>query len=232
MNTRLLFVVLPLLAALSSCGKTFSDVAALHQTDFESLKTSLAEAAEAVPENPVNLDLAKPLDPAPKFIKGKLDESNTLISTLEQLKDPNANIPDDKGLDFYLNDVKNLYIWAEQDDKAFDDYEEELQAAFKLRYVVFYQTLEFQTPTMVDAETYDRGGVVMAVYIYDIKEAKIVCAFPIGGQAAEKVSFQYNADSSKMSAGLKHARSTMWEAVRGELFKALEEKTGGSFKQK
>ncbi len=232
MKARSLFLLLPLLTLLSSCGEIFSDVVGRNQEGFDKLKADMEAAAKAIPQKAVKMDLQESMDPLPKFVNGKLAESNTLMTVLEQLTDPNAEIDKEKGLDLYLNNVKNLYIWAGQEGKAFDDYEENLQAAFKLRYFVIYQTLAFKPATMVDAKTYDRGVVALAVYVYDREAGKIIATFPVTAQAAEKVSFTYKEGSSEMTAGLRHANSTMWSKAGDKMMELLQEKTGGVFKRK
>lgn len=233
MNLLRLFTLLALTLTLSSCGKSYIDIANQHKSDFDALKKDLADAASAIPEKPLNIKLEQTFDPLPKFIKGDLAASNTLITPIEQLKDPNADIPREKGLDFYLNDVKNLLIWAKKDVKALEDFEDRLKAAFELRYIVIYEIVTYRPPSMVDAKTYDRGGVVMVAYVYDRQAKKIIFSLPVTAQAAEKVSFQYKKDTtSEMSAGLKHAQSTMWKAAREDLIKKLTEQTGGSFEPK
>ncbi len=232
MKIRHLLLISPLLFFVISCGESYSKIADRNQQGLAKLQADMLAAAEAIPREPTNLELAKPMDPLPKFVKSKLAESNTLITVLEQLKDPNAEIDKEKGLNLYCNDVKNLYIWAKWDQKALEGYEDELKAAFALRYFVIYQTLLFKPAKMVDAKNYDRGGVVLAVHVYDREAGKILATFPVTAQAAEKVSFTYKEGSSKMTAGLRHANSTMWSMAGDKMFELLEEKTGGTFQHK
>jgi len=226
--------LLILVMLLSACGQSFDEVVAVHQSDFDQLKKDLLAAGVAVPPKHADINLVEPLDPVPRFKDNHLQESNTVVIPLEQLLDPNdpkAEIAKDKGIDLYLNDVGNFFIWAGQDDKAFDTFEVELKAAFQVRYVVVYKTLEITNPKVIDEKTYQPGAVVMGVYVYDINRHELVMAFRISAKSAEKVSYSYDEGRSATRAAASSARSSLWEATREELLKTLAEKTGGSFQK-
>jgi hypothetical protein len=215
---------------LVSCGETFPEVVARHQVEFDDFKLQLANIASAVPAEPKEIQLTKPLDPLPKFVSSNLAESNIAICPLEQLTNPEAKLSEETQLDFYDNSLKNPLIWATWvDQKAFDNFENDLKAAFAIRYIAVYRTLTLVKPTMIDDKTYDRGGVLMEVMVYDRTARAFVCAFTISAQAKEEVSFQYELGSSAVEAGLKTARSSLWENAQNAFFEALAQKTGGSF---
>ena len=144
------------------------------------------------------------------------------------LTDPNAKIDRKKNqaLQFHFNDVKNLIIWAGWDQKANPDYEAKLQAAFQIRYVAVYQTLYLKEPSMIDEKTYDQGGAVVVVHVYDREADKVVCVFPVAAKAADTVSFNYDVSTSGTREGLDAASSSLWNNTREAFQEKLAKKAG------
>jgi len=221
-----------LLCTLCSCSETFPDVVARHQAEFDAFKTELAGIPGKIPEQPVVVSLAEPLQPAPKFVRDDLAASNVMITPIELLTTPDADLDKNEQMDFYSNEVKNLFIWAEQQEsKAMDSFESDLEAAFKLRYVVVYRTVAIKKPAMIDENTYDQGYVVIDVNVYDRAAKKVVCSFPVAAKANDKVSFSYRENQTASTVGLEHAYSAMWSNASKALFEKLAETTGGTFSQ-
>ncbi len=218
------------LSTLCCCSEKFPDVVARHQSEFDAFKAELASIPAVLPEKPVVVSLSEPLDPAPKFVRDDLAASNVMITPIELLTTPDAKLDKSAQMDFYSNEVKNLFIWADQQDgKAMDSFEPDLMAAFKLRYVVVYRTAAIQVPRMVDEKTYEQGFVVIDVNVYDRVAKRIVCSFPVAAKAEDKVSFQYRENQTASTVGMQHAYSTMWTNAGKALFEKLAENTGGTF---
>lgn len=131
---------------------------------------------------------------------------------------------------YYSNGLENLFTWSPWEEKAFENYEQDLQRAFALRYLVAYKLLEHRVPSVDANLQYTIGGAALGVHIDDREKQELVCSFPVSALSDETVNYSYKQDGSdQVSAANSWARSSLWENLREAMLKTLAERTGGTF---
>jgi len=215
---------------LVSCGETFIEVAARHQSDLEKLRADLTKLGELVAANPTAKEPASPLDPAPAYKKDDTANSNTSIIAWERLADPNKEFKTDELMDFYLsNGLENCFEWATWDKKAFDNFEPTLRQVCSLRYLVTYKPVQYKAPVVDENLNYTIGSAASIVHVFDREKQEIVCSFHVVAASDEKVNYTYTEGGDQLGAARSWARSSLWENLRNRTVEVLAAKTGGSF---
>lgn len=228
---RLFLSLLPVALLLASCGETFQEVAARHQTAIDALRADMEQIADLVEAGPADTAPAAPLDPPPVFKVNDAAGSNTAILMLERLIEPERSLPSDELLDLRLsNGLENVFIWSKRKGKAFETFEPAILDTTSVRYLVVYQALQHEAPK-VDAQLhYTIGGARLGVHVYDREKKALVASFPVAALSAQTVEYTYRKDGSDQAVAANNwARSSLWENLRKAVTEALAEKTGGIF---
>lgn len=224
---------LPLLAVLSfSCSDSKRDIAHAPEmkAKIEAFLEENREISRSLPKSTIAPQWD--LDPAPTFGSGEEDQPvNTIVGSSNSIYNFDSGSLS-AGSDFRLLFYGPSRLLKERhaDQPAPEGYEQELTQLIERPYVLVYQVIAHEKPSIINDETYTGGATTVRYALYDRNRKAWHCAFEALASPDGRVQFE----SSRKEYVKRDANFHILEPVREEFKSQMETKlaeaTGGVFK--